>query len=103
MIHLDITKEKNLSLLEFLKEYMLLAEIAYIESNAPVSMSHFYESFFMTHGDSNFINHFKVMAILPSILSAATQGADMQEIQEAALFKESGSRILQMLLYVGLK
>ena len=43
------------------------------------------------------------MAILPSILSAATQGADMQEIQEAALFKESGSRILQMLLYVGLK
>ena len=46
---------------------------------------------------------FKVMAILPSILSAATQGADMQEIQEAALFKESGSRILQMLLYVGLK
>jgi len=46
---------------------------------------------------------FKVMAILPSILSAATQGADIQEIQEAALFKESGSRILQMLLYVGLK
>ena len=37
MINLDITKEKNLSLLEFLKEYMLLAEIAYIESNAPVS------------------------------------------------------------------
>ena len=31
----DITKEKPL--LEFLKEYMLLAEIAYIESNAPVS------------------------------------------------------------------
>ena len=50
MIHLDITKEKNLSLLEFLKEYMLLAEIAYIESNAPVSsMTHtvwviFYDS-----------------------------------------------------------
>ena len=94
----DITKEKTL--LEFLKEYMLLAEIAYIESNAPVSIflwviflfkaTHIYESF-------------KVMAILPSILSAATQGADMQEIQEAALFKESGSRILQMLLYVGLK
>ena len=33
----DITKEKTL--LEFLKEYMLLAEIAYIESNAPVSIS----------------------------------------------------------------
>ena len=32
----DITKEKTL--LEFLKEYMLLAEIAYIESNAPVSI-----------------------------------------------------------------
>ena len=32
----DITKEKTL--LEFLKEYMLLAEIAYIESNAPVSV-----------------------------------------------------------------
>ena len=41
----DITKEKTL--LEFLKEYMLLAEIAYIESNAPVSyfsMSNFYDS-----------------------------------------------------------
>ena len=46
MINSDITKEKNLSLLEFLKEYMLLAEIAYIESNAPVSifMSHFHDS-----------------------------------------------------------
>ena len=55
--------------------------------------------FFVTKSDESF----KVMAILPSILSAATQGADMQEIQEAALFKESGSRILQMLLYVGLK
>ena len=45
MIHSDITKEKTL--LEFLKEYMLLAEIAYIESNAPVSyfsMSNFYDS-----------------------------------------------------------
>jgi len=40
MIYLDITKEKKL--LEFLKEYMLLAEIAYIEANAPVS--HFEKS-----------------------------------------------------------
>ena len=43
------------------------------------------------------------MAILPSILSAATQGADIREIQEAAQFKDSGSRVVQMLLYVGLK
>ena len=98
MIYLDITKEKKL--LEFLKEYMLLAEIAYIESNAPVSIYLWVIFLFMvTHINESF----KVMAILPSILSAATQGADMQEIQEAALFKESGSRILQMLLYVGLK
>ena len=43
------------------------------------------------------------MSILPSVLSAAAQGADLEEVQEAAMFKERGSRILQMLLFVGLK
>ena len=43
------------------------------------------------------------MSILPSVLSAATQEADLTEIQEAALAKENDSRIWQMLLFVGLR
>jgi len=43
------------------------------------------------------------MSLLPSVLSAAAQGANLEEVQEAAMFKERGSRILQMLLFVGLK
>ena len=43
------------------------------------------------------------MSILPSVLSAATQEADLTEIQEAAIAKENDSRIWQMLLFVGLR
>lgn len=77
IIHLGEHRERRL--LQFLREYMLVAEIAYIEQIAPI------------------------MSILPSVLSAATQEADLTEIQEAALAKENDSRIWQMLLFVGLR
>ena len=66
-------------MLEFLREFLLVAEVAYIERNGAV------------------------ISLLPSILGAAVQNADLEELQETMARKGNEARIIQMLLYSGLR
>jgi len=47
--------------------------------------------------------YFQVISILPSILSAAAQNANMTEIQETMSTKGNEGRMMQMLIYAGLR
>lgn len=70
---------KSHNLHDFLGEYLLLAEIAYIERNGPV------------------------ISILPSIIAAAARSANGAEMQETLNKKGNEGKMLQMLLYAGLR
>ena len=77
--YLFLELKENDSLLKFLREFLLVAEVAYIERNGAV------------------------ISLLPSILGAAVQNADLEELQETMARKGNEARIIQMLLYSGLR